>query len=666
MRTHTLLYKLLIMHVLRKSTFATVVALFVVAGLFVPATLPVQAQTTNDVIAGLLAQIASLQAQIAALTGGQVGQSFTFTRDLTVGSTGEDVRQLQIFLNNQGYAVATSGAGSRGNESTYFGALTRAALARYQAAQGISPAAGYFGPITRANVNAKLVVTVPPQNGDNRPGLSGGAGSVDSYDLVSGINNEEVGEGQDDVEVLGLEIEADDGSDLEIMAVRLSFDEGTANDDFEDYASEVSIWIDGEEFARVDADEFDDDNNWTSTISLDRGAIIERGETVELIVAVSGLNNIDSDNEGDTWTVDVTQLRFRDAQNSVISENPGTNSRTFSFESFATAADIEFRVSSGDDEINDAQTIMVDDSDDTDNVEVLSFEVEVRGNSDVTVDEIAVNFESIGAGVGEIINDAALVIDGDVVGNASTSIVSSTDTEITVIFDDLDLTFEAGETIEVIVTVDVNNLSGNFTSGDRLQASVNPDDAGWDIEDEEGDDLAAADKSGTASSENHTFFTEGLVISRGGNDTAEVDDSTPNAAGGEEGEYVIRFEVEAFGDTIYIPVGSTVTTSTVDTDDGIAYAIENSNGEQIEITGGAATSAAVSTTADVRNGFYVIEEGETESFTLTIVFTPATDGFYRAQLHGVNFNVGSAGNADTLQEAVPSVDFQTEFVDLDA
>ena len=76
----------------------------------------------------------------------------SFTRDLSIGSRGEDVRALQRFLNAQGYLVASSGPGSSGSETTYFGALTQQALVQYQAAENISPAAGYFGPITRAHI----------------------------------------------------------------------------------------------------------------------------------------------------------------------------------------------------------------------------------------------------------------------------------------------------------------------------------------------------------------------------------------------------------------------------------------------------------------------------------------------------------------------------------
>ena len=85
-------------------------------------------------------------------TNGGTGTVPAFTRDLELGMSGEDVRQLQQFMNAQGFLVAEADAGSPGQETTYFGALTQKALVRYQASNSISPAAGYFGPITRAKL----------------------------------------------------------------------------------------------------------------------------------------------------------------------------------------------------------------------------------------------------------------------------------------------------------------------------------------------------------------------------------------------------------------------------------------------------------------------------------------------------------------------------------
>ena len=94
---------------------------------------------------------ASLRGQ--ATSGGSTSSGAScsaFSRDLTLNATGSDVQALQVLLNANGFPVAATGAGSAGSESTFFGSLTQSALAKWQAANGVSPAVGYFGPITRA------------------------------------------------------------------------------------------------------------------------------------------------------------------------------------------------------------------------------------------------------------------------------------------------------------------------------------------------------------------------------------------------------------------------------------------------------------------------------------------------------------------------------------
>jgi len=110
-------------------------------------------------IATLTAQLATLQAQLTAATG-TPSAAYNFTRDLTVGSEGADVTALQNFLIAQNKGAAARALGNVG-ATGYFGTYTRNAVAEYQAARNISPTLGYFGPITRADVNA-LSVYVPP------------------------------------------------------------------------------------------------------------------------------------------------------------------------------------------------------------------------------------------------------------------------------------------------------------------------------------------------------------------------------------------------------------------------------------------------------------------------------------------------------------------------
>ncbi|MDP2691517.1 MAG: hypothetical protein Q8O95_03900, partial [bacterium] len=104
--------------------------------------------------------------------------SYTFTQWLTIGKRSEDVRQLQIWLNNYSpsnssgqvhpYQVAPSGldstgspqAGSPGLETTYFGPATESALRRLQCdrlsvCSGTPATTGYgaTGPRTRSVLN---------------------------------------------------------------------------------------------------------------------------------------------------------------------------------------------------------------------------------------------------------------------------------------------------------------------------------------------------------------------------------------------------------------------------------------------------------------------------------------------------------------------------------
>lgn len=128
----------------------------------------------------LLAQIQALQAQLLVLQGQQGGgtaTACTFTRSLYVGvSSGADVKCLQQYLNGAGYTVSASGAGSPGSETVFYGPLTRAAVAKWQAGNNVAPAVGYFGPISRAKYSAVAggVVTPPPGGGVVTPPAAGG------------------------------------------------------------------------------------------------------------------------------------------------------------------------------------------------------------------------------------------------------------------------------------------------------------------------------------------------------------------------------------------------------------------------------------------------------------------------------------------------------------
>jgi len=131
---------------------------------FVPAAHAQSAPELNDQIDGLLEEITALKIRLAGVsaTSDSVSPSCEFNRNLAFGSVGEDVRCLQRYLNEQGYLLASFGPGSLGNETAFFGPLTKAALVTYQtdnagtilAPLGLSVGTGFFGSSTQAHLLA--------------------------------------------------------------------------------------------------------------------------------------------------------------------------------------------------------------------------------------------------------------------------------------------------------------------------------------------------------------------------------------------------------------------------------------------------------------------------------------------------------------------------------
>ena len=94
-------------------------------------------------------RVLGVLAVVALVVLGAGSANAAYTRDLTIGATGADVIELQTMLVAEGNLVMPAGV-SMG----YFGSLTQAALAQWQAAHGVAPAVGYFGTLTRAAVAA--------------------------------------------------------------------------------------------------------------------------------------------------------------------------------------------------------------------------------------------------------------------------------------------------------------------------------------------------------------------------------------------------------------------------------------------------------------------------------------------------------------------------------
>ncbi|MHB1330722.1 MAG: hypothetical protein ACYCY6_02025, partial [Minisyncoccota bacterium] len=201
-------------------------------------------------------------------------------------------------------------------------------------------------------------------------------------------------------------------------------------------------------------------------------------------------------------------------------------------------------------------------------------------------------------------------------------------------FSDLDIELEDGETAEFKVYVDLNDADlTTFASGTTMYATTTASDAGWDVEDDNGDSITP--DGGTVTGGTATFRTGGVSVSA---ESTDADAFPQDTVANSYATYTIVFEVSATDEDAYIYNGaaSTSISSTV----GVGYDIESTTWP------GGTESAVLTSTADMSGNYFVVDNGSTETFTLTVTLNATSTGTYSVELT----EVGSAATAATATQ----------------
>lgn len=590
-----------------------------------------------------------------------------FSANLTVGSTGADVVALQTALINAGYSIPSiaSGAAAKG----YFGSQTKTAVQAYQAAKGI-PSTGFVGPLTRAAMNAGGSVVVNPGTpvscpvgynctpvGGTTPtnpvitGLAGTDGIIDAVTELSSYSNEEVGDGQNDVKVAGFEIEVSNDGDVAIKSVKVSFD-STGNggsDNLDDYIDSVSIWQGSTKIGSADASAFNDETStvWSKTITVNN-SIVRADKTEKFYITVDAVGNLDSgDISSDSWTVDVESVRYEDGSGVVSTETVGSFDVGIAFVGFSAAADTELKISL-DSSSPDSGVIEADTDNDTNDVLLLVGKIQLKGTSDVVIDQLPITLATVGGStLQSVASSLKLVLGSDDFSET----VSNTGTTT---FDNLDYTVDAGTTVTFKVYADINDIdTGTFDEGDTLTASLTATNRDYiNVENEDGDQLSdSSEKTGTALGDELAFYSEGIKVTLKSVDADVSADGTNSY--NDTGTFKITYRVEAFGDTMYLSDTATATTSATIPDLTLA---SGGNRFLLDIGGTASTSAlttAVEYTttggaSDSSNSNIELADGETADVTLTVARTNtsvyANGGLMKVLLKAILWNTDDSAS----------------------
>lgn len=667
-----------------------IVAVAMVFAAYAPAANAQSSEDLQQMINDLLAQVATLQGQLGG-DGSSMAPAgvcpYTWTRDLSQGSTGMDVMKLQQFLNaDADTRVAVSGAGSAGMETEYYGPATAAAVSKFQVkyrSEVLSPInlvnpTGYFGSGSRAKANDLCVTPAPttPDNGDEDEDMDededdnddeedfelGGSANLDTFE-IDDAEDDDVEEGDEDAEIGMFTVEFENG-DAEISRIDVALlasgeDDTDTSEPWEAFET-VSLWVDGDKIGEVNADDEDDyiDEDSGELRFSDLELIAEEDEEIEIIVAATVQGNLDAEELGN-WNLFATEMRFFDADGVATTEdsfddieavdNDMSNnpSAMFTVEEEGAGDEFDVRTSSEDPE---ATTLPLEDDENTEYVSfAFDFDAE-DSDSDIEVNSFTLDVDATepdgttATSAALLIDDIVVMVDGDEVDTDDVTINSGT---IEVEFDN-EFYVDGGEEVTVEIEVEYKSLAAAL-EGATVQFSID----GANVDAEGADDVTVG---GAATGDEHTLRTEGVILDY---DEDEEDFSlktnSDGTASDDEGVYTIKFDVTAFEEDFFFNKTAARGTTTDDTA-GVEYLMES--GGDVVTTG--TTTQSLTSNAQTEGSRYVVREGETKTFTLKVNYDPATTDFYAVQLNNVNYYTVSSGGTATMQAAIPAEDFESD------
>lgn len=403
-----------------------------------------QAMSLSQLV-DLFISLGIISADKAAAAKAAVGTSATtgttFTRDLTVGSTGADVTALQTKL-----GVSATG---------YFGSLTKAAVMSYQTANGI-PSTGYVGPLTRAQLNAGSVVTT---GGTTTGGSSvintGVEGSITAN--KSSVSNSTLREGDTMRQVLGVKLEAK-LSDINVQRIKLDLGANTTV-----YTKVFKTFYltddSGKVLAQADLNSntvVKNGNNYELTLGGFSYTVAK--DTTKYLWVKADLYSSIKTADQTSRTITLVANGVRGTDGAGIDQYAPTTAFSQSISLEGTLIDsAALKLSLNANNVKSADVIASEgtDDDEIDGVSVLNFDLKAE-KDEVTVTDLTVDLVYSGSGAATATK--AYLYDGATLIDSEDVLATGGSTYVT--FDDIDYVIAKDVTKTLTVKVDIRDANG--------------------------------------------------------------------------------------------------------------------------------------------------------------------------------------------------------------
>lgn len=602
------------------------------AAMVLSAVAPVAAQS----VAELQAQIAALMAQLQALQGGS--SSASITSDLTVGSTGAQVVTLQSALVAQGHLVMPSGVAMG-----YFGPLTRDAVMKWQAANGVS-ATGYFGPLSRAKFGGSVVAGPTVPSTITTPGVEGTITVSNAP-----VSNSTVYEGQTMKDVLAFKAEAD-LSDMAIQRVRV--DLGNANTFYRDIASMIYLVDDA---GRTLASSALNSNTVVKTgagryeITLAGfSSVVPKDKSRVYTVKVDVQSSIDSD-DFNSYTVKLAENGVRAIDGAGIDDySPAADTVTKSVTvsgSLLDSASLLVSNNTSNPEDREIVAALGSDENEADKVVLMVFDIKAE-KSDVEITDL-MNFVVTTTGAATASTTYLYAGNGTSGQLLGSDALAGNDTD----FDNISYTIPAGATRTFTLAADIRNAT---VSSATIDVAWTINGANVVGENENGDTVTAV--SGSAAANN-------LIVRRVG---PEISLTSKNftkekaiAFSGDtaSGKATFNLNLKAVGGDIYFGPQASSTFLFTTYKDGSASVVNTSSSTN--------WTRPTGTSAHHTDGF-VLPEGQSVSipveFVITGTSTQITSGSYAVGLASYAWNTDGGSSMTTSSFMGGKIEWRTNTV----